>query len=411
MIGILKNKKPLLLIGLLILLGSCEYEPYESSDIGKNPQKEIVKLESYYNQKSGIVFRWGDYQGDPANSHSSIMNNLSGKQGWYGHQAYGDVNKDGFQDILTTHWNSENDSDTNWYINSGDNKTFTEDAQYINSSLKGLGNYKILKTDVNNDSLADYVLLGVDERIPGDYGGNFTVLIQNKQGKFDVNSIDEGKGLWYHTGASGDLDGDGFVDIVTATYIWLGDGTGNFINTNISVDDFGIKPALSYEIIDINKDGYNDIIVGTMKPGPDMYGSNSSIMLGKPTFGEYDIISLPTTETNATLDFEFLDYDNDGDLDILELRNINAGIDTWSDYSYIHLYENDNLTFTLNNELFKEAKDGGYMYGSQDKHGWSRFKIDDIDNDGVMDIVAENYQDGYYNGLKKITGEWKKHRF
>ena len=140
-----------------------------------------------------------------------------------------------------------------------------------------------------------------------------------------------------------------------ATYIWLGDGTGNFTNTGISVHDFGVEPALSYEILDINNDGFNDIVVGTQEPGPDMYGSTSSILLGKSTFGEYNVISLPSTETTDTMDLEFLDYDNDGDLDILELRGIKSGHDEHSTYTFIHLYINNNLTFTLDNDVFSEA--------------------------------------------------------
>lgn len=45
------------------------------------------------------------------------------------------------------------------------------------------------------------------------------------------------------------------------------------------------------------------------------------------------------------------------------------------------------------------------------EYGWTIFKIDDIDGDGVDDIVSESYQDGTYNGLKLIGGYWKKTTF
>jgi hypothetical protein len=409
---------------MFVSLTSCEYEPLDSYDVElqddvesqdddgdddnneSTPPTQSLNAESYYNQKSGIVFRWGHYV--PNNSNSTEMGEHKGH--FAGGQAYHDVNGDGFQDILVTYHDPNNNASTNWYLNSGDNKKFSK-TYLMNSSTTGLSSYKILKTDVNNDNLADFILLGVDESEPGNYGGNFTVLIQNQESRFDVKSIDDGSGLWYHTGAAGDLNGDGFVDVVGATYIWLGDGNGNFTNTGISVHDFGVDPALSYEILDINNDGYNDIVVGTNHPGPDMYGSTSSIMLGKPTFGEYDIISLPSTDTTDTMDLEFLDYDNDGDLDILELRGIKSGHDAHSTYTFIHLYINNNLTFTLDNEVFIEAKDGGYEQGDNDKNGWSRIKIDDIDNDGIDDIVQENHNDSKYTGLKKIDGIWKKYQF
>jgi len=66
----------------------------------------------------------------------------------------------------------------------------------------------------------------------------------------------------------------------------------------------------------------------------------------------------------------------------------------------------------------RTEEDGDYLNGNQsvgigyqDRNGWSRFKFDDIDGDGVDDIISENVQDGKFNGLKKINGVWKQHIF
>lgn len=360
--------------------------------------------ESYYNQKSGIVFRWGDYRPNDEISHSTKM----GTSGGYfaGGHSYHDVNNDGYQDILVTyHLNSEISS-TDWYINSGDNEHFNK-TNLINTSTNNLSSHKILKTDVNNDNLADFILLGVDEREPGNYGGNFTTLLQKPNGTFDLISIDDGKGLWYHNGAAGDLNGDGFIDVVTATYIWYGDGNGHFTNSEITIHDY-ISPALTYEIVDFNKDGFNDIIVGTNEGK-----TTSGIILGKSNGFDStnQVIYLPKTNAPSTLDFELMDVDNDGDLDILELKEIGVENDEWATTSWIHVYINNNMSFTYEPNLFPESKDGGWINGDKDKHGWASFKIDDIDGDGIDDIVCENYSDGDYNGLKKINGIWKKYTF
>lgn len=371
----------------------------------KVPSSQPLYKESYFNQKSGIVFRWGDFRPD---SESNMNIDMGTIKGWFaGGQAYHDIDNDGLQDILVTYHLDENNSSTDWYLNQGDDKTFRK-IDLINSSTNGLSSHKILKTDVNNDDLADFILLGVDEREAGNYGGNFTVLLQTEDNRFDVISIDDGKGLWYHNGAAGDLNNDGFVDVVTATYIWLGDGTGNFTNTNISLHDYNINPALTYEIIDINNDGFNDIVGGATE----VYSFTSGIVLGKQNGFDTtnQVAFLPITNSIATNDLEFLDVDNDGDLDILEIKGY-EGNGQDSTITRVLLYVNNNLNFTLDETMFEESIDGGWIHDSRDKHGWGSFKIDDIDGDGIDDIVAENHADGIYNGLKFINNKWKKYRF
>jgi len=74
----------------------------------------------------------------------------------------------------------------------------------------------------------------------------------------------------------------------------------------------------------------------------------------------------------------------------------------------IFVYHNNNLNFTLDESLLSVALDGNFLNGTDDKYGWSRFKFDDADGDGQDEILAENYQEGKYNALKKIDGIWKK---
>ena len=129
---------------------------------------------------------------------------------WNNGQVYEDINNDGYQDILlSAAWDLENNVTVDWWINNGQNE-FELDSTYIIESTKGTRAHKILETDVNNDNIKDFIMLGVDERIPGDFDGNFTVLI--REGKyFRVNRVNENTGLWFHNGSAGDLNGDGNV--------------------------------------------------------------------------------------------------------------------------------------------------------------------------------------------------------
>jgi len=267
--------------------------------------------------------------------------------------------------------------------------------------------HKILKTDVNNDGRADFIILGVDERVEGAYGGNFTVLIQNSTFKmFTINEIDSGQGLWYHNGAAGDINGDGNIDVVAAQYIWYGDGNGNFTNTLIDLNEW-TNPILSYEILDLNSDGYNDIIVGTHGT----YQQTSTIIWGSSVgFDLQNKTTLPETNSETTFDLEFMDIDNDGDMDIIEGRYYQNTAFS----SMLVAYINNEGEYSLNTSIFEQSKDGSGINSeiyNIDEYGWTQFKIDDIDNDGIDDIIAENFHDGKYNGLKLINGTWTKHRF
>lgn len=359
--------------------------------------------ESYLNQRSGNFFSWSN-EFDPYNP---IMDNRERTtQGDYdnGH-AYDDVNKDGFVDILAKYQPNSGTYKLAWFINSGDNFHFTSTTEYFNQSTEGLRAYKILKTDVNNDNIADYVVLGIVEK---PYGGNFTVLIGTSDGKFNIKNIPNPSNYWFYNGAAGDLNGDGFVDVITSTFIWYGDGKGNFTKT-IEMNNLPfVKDILTYEILDMDKDGWNDLILR----GP--HDTRIAIIFNnKGTFDTNNkVVYLPKPEYTDVQDFEINDLDGDGDLDIIQLAFLGGHPEGSQDPYYMQTkltaYYNDNFTFTKDETLFIESKDGNFINGNKDFFGWTLFKFDDLDGDGVDEIVAENAHNGNYNALKKVNGVWKK---
>jgi hypothetical protein len=163
---------------------------------------------------------------------------------------------------------------------------------------------------------------------------------------------------------------------------------------------------LVYEIFDINKDGFNDLILGAAP-----IKNPTTIVLNNN--GKFDMhntkILLPTDMNTGIHDLEIYDIDSDGDFDIIENRILD-------DKTKLHTYINNNLKFTLVSNYIQNSEDGGFLNGPVDKHGWDTFKFDDLDGDGEDEIVMENFHDGYnptegnlvYNCLKKVNGVWKK---
>jgi hypothetical protein len=110
-------------------------------------------------------------------------------------------------------------------------------------------------------------------------------------------------------------------------------------------------------------------------------------------------------EWKGIMDLELFDMNSDGKKDIIQLRQNNDGI------SKILVYIDSNGKYLLDDTYFDNPLDGGKAEGNMDSYGWSSFKFDDMDKDGVVDIVAENYSDSKTNGYKKINNKWVKYTF
>lgn len=404
----MKKKNKWLYLPILLLLVSCSKEdipipqPIVKVDtntikIDTTKQKVVQRpfyIQSYRNQISGISFMWHYNLYD--NPNRKIMNNdVKGDYG--GGHSYSDVNGDGYEDILVSYSNDNiGYKNIGWYINKGDNIHFNSDTTYISGNTFGNTAHKILKTEINKDGKPDFIILGVDERVVGNYSGNFNVLLSTPTNKFDFKTIPNPNKYWFHNGATGDLNGDGNVDVVTATFVWYGDGTGNFTKSNIELNSY-TKAILVYEVLDLDGDSKDDIILG----GNDAYGNTTII------FSNSDVVKFPKqSEFIFCNDFEFLDLDGDGDLDMIELRADKDQIQT-----KIFAYIKTPSGYSLDPSYFDDSLDGGYVSGQNDKYGWSTFKVDDMDKDGVLDIVAENFHDSKMNGYKKMSAKWVKYEF
>ena len=172
----------------------------------------------------------------------------------------------------------------------------------------------------------------------------------------------------------GDYDNDGDLDIIIMgldevlhyTLLYNNDGAGNFSISPITFNDDYRNGQV--EFIDYDNDNDLDIFIsGLVESGVSksrLYQNNSNIFTEIPFEFADNIINCQ---------FAWGDLDNDGDLDLLVMGSFEA----FDNYAY--LFKNDgNSNFTEISQTFLPVSQGNIIFA-------------DIDNDGDNDIVTGGF--------------------
>ena len=283
--------------------------------------------------------------------------------------SWGDYDNDGYLDLFVCNYGFNN----GLYHNNG-NETFTKITTGAivsdggNSTCPDWGDY-------DNDGYIDLHVTNRDEAnflYHNNGDGTFT---KNTSSIIATESKNSGAGAW------GDYDGDGYLDLFVANagpdYNSLfhnnGDGTFSKISEEPFTTDYQSFDCVSWG--DIDNDGDLDLFAA---PGILPYYFNLYLYEnnGDGTFTR--IPDLSFENLNSSNGTSMIDYDNDGDLDIIIMAFDGDNV----------ILENDGLgNFTQN--LACEIVGAG---GSCGNSAWA-----DYNNNGQLDlfIPVNNYISGY----------------
>lgn len=271
-----------------------------------------------------------------------------------------DLDNDGNKDVVSI---STPDGKVNWYKNMG-GATFSTTTNIINNIA--LKPRSLRFADLNGDGNQDLVI-----PMAGAAATDEIAWIENLGlGTFSGKKVIVTSTFLATSVHSNDIDGDGFVDILSASYTdnkiaWYKNlGKGEYSAIRIITTD--AKFAYSVYSADLDGDGNVDVLSAS--------GGDSKIAwyrnLGSGNFSSQNIIS--STASGARSVYA-LDLDGDNDLDVLSASRINDNID-W--------YENlGNGNFSSTKIIYNFANGARSVFAA------------DLDGDGDNDVLSAAWDD------------------
>lgn len=237
--------------------------------------------------------------------------------------------------------------------------------EYIGLAGLGASPISLATADVNGDQIADLVA-GAKYQV--------SIALGRGDGSFDPGGfylIEETPR--YYTITTGDIDGDGDVDIaavdrtINAIRFLRNDGTGLFVETPDAVftGTFAARPLL----VDVNHDSILDLIHASDTNGSNLGGTGLlHVRLGRGN-GKFDELVNVATSLDPW-DVRASDFDGDGHVDLI--------VTSWHTKGDASIYRNDgtgSFTHAATLPAFGQALD---------------VAIADFDRDGRPDVAMNN---------------------
>lgn len=355
--------------------------------------------------------------------------------------AYGDFDNDGDIDLVQSGSNLT-DKQRPYFHRQDSNGDFNRDDAFISGGSGLIHARKSIVGDYNNDGIVDVINFGhgLDQE---PFAGEVAELYLSDGSNLVFNDALSPYLGYFHSGASGDIDNDGDIDILMGDsnndgfYFLINDGAGNFTKASNRIWQAELTESRGFtsELIDVNKDGYLDLVKG----GHEYQGMDTAIYYGNSTGLFENPTVLPKKDKlGIVLDIDAEDINEDGytDLVILRTGDDTRGIISLYQGFYVQLLlGSESNSFTDRSDLIerrtdwaeREADEGSLFsrgveassIDSIDLAGgpsrWiDRIRVQDIDNDGDLDIFEDqdfrnvtwlNNGDGSFSAEFFLVGE------
>jgi hypothetical protein len=301
--------------------------------------------------------------------------------------AYADFNGDGTTDVLAMPIAFDFSPQPPIVLTGLDQPALTDiTADVLEGDMPRLVRaYRALVADFNRDGRPDVYFASANPFEPE----TNALLLSTRAGKLRwATELVEPPGFRGASSAA-DIDNDGDVDVFASNpnYFLINDGRGRFaIDAGRLPAGLGDSPIVAAELVDVDRDGYIDLVVG----GHEFEGRATAIYWGGPLgLRNAAVTVLPAVPGfGIVVDIEVDDLDGDGRREVLLTRTKEDPF--YQGYSFQILRQTRRRVFA-DESLARIIGDPATWPGSQPfAQVIVRVRTVDIDGDGSRDIVPDN---------------------
>ena len=312
--------------------------------------------------------------------------------------AYADFDQDGDTDIFTSALYGTNQVvPAELFLNDGA-ENFSVDASFFNGAPPGqVHPRKALAGDFNGDGKMDAFSIGHGYDVPP-YSGEAPYAVLSGPSGFVLAPGLDGIIGFHHGGAAADIDADGDLDVFITSnkkpFFLINDGAGNFTYDASRLGALDNYDMFTAELLDINGDGFVDILTSGHEFG---IVSFPSLILWGDSTGVYcpskSTLIPPVGEFRTIVDMDARDLNGDGLMDLVLTR---TGSPETQESNYYRGYSLQ-ILLGRGNKTFEDVTASAIPEGMSITENWIDWiRLQDYNSDSIPDIVIDDRAYNYY---------------